>query len=58
VKESGLIRKYSLVRSGRSEVPRIIVSTGTGATDEELRRSLAKSLAGLAVDSQVTIEKD
>jgi hypothetical protein len=58
VKERGLIRKYSLVWSGRSEVPRIIVWTGTDATDEELRRSLAKSLAGLAVDSQVTIEKD
>lgn len=58
VKESGLIRKYSLVWSGRSEVPRIIVWKGTDATDEELRRSLSESLAGLAAESQVTIEKN
>jgi hypothetical protein len=58
VKESGLIRKYSLVWSGRSEVPRIVVWKGTDATDEELRRSLAESLAGLAAESQVTIEKN
>jgi hypothetical protein len=58
VKESGLVRKYSLVWSGRSEVPRIVVWKGTDATDEELRRSLPESLAGHAADSQVTIEKD
>ena len=58
VKASGLIRKYSLVWSGRSEVPHILVWKATDASDEELRRSLAESLVGLAADSQVTIEKD
>ena len=58
VKASGLIRKYSLVWSGRSEVPRIIVWKATDASDEALRHSIAESLAGLAADSQVVIEKD
>lgn len=58
VKASGLIHKYSLAWSRRSEVPRIIVWKGTDTSDEELRRSLAKSLAGLATESQVIIEKE
>jgi hypothetical protein len=58
VKASGLIRKYSLVWSGRSEVPRIIVWKATDASDEALRHSLAESLAGLATESQVTVERE
>ena len=58
VKESGLIRKYSLVWSGRSEVPRIIVWKALDASDEELRRSLTHSLSGLAVEAQITVEKN
>ena len=58
VKASGLIRKYSLVWSGRSEVPRIIVWKAADSSDEALRHSLAESLAGLATESQVTIERE
>jgi hypothetical protein len=58
VKAGGLIRKYSLVWSGRSEAPRIIVWKATDASDEALRRLLANSLAGLADESQFSIEKD
>ena len=58
VKASGLIRKYSLVWGGRSEVPHITVWKATDASDEALRHSLAESLAGLATESQVTIERE
>jgi hypothetical protein len=58
LKAAGLIRKYSLVWSGRSEVPRIIVWKGGDTSDEALRRSVAHSLAGLAVESQITVEKN
>jgi hypothetical protein len=58
VKASGLIRKYSLIWSGRSEVPHITVWKATDASDEALRHSLAESLAGLATESQVTIERE
>ena len=58
VKASGLIRRYSLVWSGRSEVPHITIWKATDASDEALRHTLAESLAGLATESQVTIERD
>jgi hypothetical protein len=58
LKEAGLIRKYSLVWSGRSEAPRIIVWKALDASDEELRRSVARWLAGLAAESQSTVEKN
>ena len=58
VKASGLIRKYSLVWSGRSEVPHITIWKATDASDEALRHTLAESLAGLVTESQVTIERD
>jgi hypothetical protein len=38
LKEAGLIRKYSLVWSGRSEAPRIIVWKALDASDEEQLR--------------------
>jgi hypothetical protein len=53
-----VIREYSLVWSRRSEVPRIIVWKAIDASDQSLRRSIAHSLAGLAAESQITIEKD
>jgi hypothetical protein len=40
VKAGGVIRKYSLVWSGRSEAPRIIVWKATNTSDDALRRSL------------------
>ena len=58
LKAAGLIRKYSLVWSVRSEAPRIIVWKAVDASDEALRRSVAHSLAGLAVELQITVEKD
>ena len=58
VKAGGVIRKYSLVWSGRSEAPRIIVWKATNTSDDALRRSLLDSLAGLAGEEQFTIEKD
>jgi hypothetical protein len=58
VKAGGLIRKYSLVWSGRSEAPRIIVWKAADVSDDELRRQMTASLAGHAADAQVTIEKD
>ena len=58
LKEGGLIRKYSLVWIGRSEAPRIIVWKALDASDEELRRSVARSLVGLAAESQITVEKE
>jgi hypothetical protein len=58
VKESGLIRKYSLVWSGRSEAPRIVVWKAADDSDEALRNHLAQSLAGLAAKPQLTIEQD
>jgi hypothetical protein len=58
VKAAGLIRRYSLVWVARSEAPRILVWKATDAPDEALRRSIADSLAGLAAESQLTIEKD
>jgi hypothetical protein len=57
-KASGLIRKYSLVWSGRSEVSRTSVWKATDASDEALRHSLAESLAGLATEAQATIERE
>jgi hypothetical protein len=38
-------------------VPHIAVWKATDASDEALRHSLAESLAGLATESQVTIER-
>ena len=58
VKAGGLIRKYSLVWTGRSEAPRIIVWKAADLSDDELRRKLVESLAGLAAESQLAIEKD
>lgn len=58
VKAGGLIRKYSLRWYGRSAAPRIIVWKATDASDDALRRSLRDSVAGLANESQFTIEKD
>jgi hypothetical protein len=58
LKAAGLIHKYSLVWVGRSEAPRIIVQKTLNASDEELRRSLAHSLSGLAVEAQITVEKN
>ena len=58
VKAAGIVRKYSLVWSSRSEAPRIIVWRATDASDEELRWSIAQSFAGLAAEAQITIEKD
>jgi hypothetical protein len=59
VKAAGLIRRYSLVWSGgHSRAPRIVVWKATDDPDEALRRAIAKALAGLAADSQLTIEKD
>lgn len=59
IKAGGLIRRYSLVWTGRgSEAPRIVVWKAADASDEALRRTIADSLAGLAAEAQVTIEKD
>ncbi|WP_407122639.1 hypothetical protein [Bradyrhizobium sp. STM 3561] len=57
IEAGGLIRKYSLVWSRRSEAPRIIVWKATDTPDDALRRTIADSLAGLAAESQITIEK-
>jgi hypothetical protein len=57
-KVAGLIRKYSLVWSGHSQAPRIVVWKATDDSDEALRRSISEALAGLAAESQLTIEKD
>jgi len=57
-KASGLIRRYALVWSGRSAAPRIIVWKAADTSDEWLRNHLAQSLAGLATESHVAIEKD
>jgi hypothetical protein len=58
IKAGGLIRKYSLAWSGRSEAPHIVVWKASGISDEALRRSVAESLAGLAAESQISVEKD
>ncbi|GKQ53538.1 hypothetical protein [Bradyrhizobium sp. Ce-3] len=58
IKSGGLIRKYSLVWAGRSEAPRIIVWKSADVSDEALRRTMMRSLAGLAAESQIAIEKD
>jgi hypothetical protein len=58
IKASGLIRRYALVWSGRSAAPRIIVWKAADTSDEGLRNHLVQSLAGLATESQFTIEKD
>lgn len=58
IKSGGLIHKYSLVWAGRSEAPRIIVCKSADISDDVLRRTIVSSLAGLAADSQITIEKD
>lgn len=59
IKAGGLIRRYSLVWTGRgSEAPRIVVWKAADASDEALRRTIADSLAGLAAEAQVTIEKN
>ncbi|WP_407180010.1 hypothetical protein [Bradyrhizobium sp. STM 3562] len=58
IKAGGLIRKYSFVFSGRSEAPRIAVWKAADLSDDELRRKLADSLAGLAAEARLTIEKD
>jgi hypothetical protein len=58
IKAGGLIRKYSLVWSNRSDGPRIVVWKASDSSDEELRRSIADGLTGLAAESQVTIERD
>lgn len=56
-KAAGLIRKYSLIWSGHSTAPRIVVRKATDDTEEALRRSLSEALTGLAAESQITIEK-
>jgi hypothetical protein len=58
VKAGGLIRKYSLVWASRSEAPQIVVWKAADVSDDALRHMLAESLAGLASDSQFTIEDD
>ncbi|WP_024507560.1 hypothetical protein [Bradyrhizobium sp. ARR65] len=58
IKAGGLIRKYSLTYLGRSEAPRITIWKAADVSDDELRRKLVESLAGLAAESQLTIEKD
>jgi hypothetical protein len=58
IKENGLIRRYALVWSGRGAPPRIIVWKAADTSDEALRSHLVHSLAGLATESQFTIEKD
>ncbi|GEC57603.1 hypothetical protein ABIF38_002550 [Bradyrhizobium japonicum] len=58
IKSGGLIRRYSLVWAGRSEAPRIIVWKSADVADEALRRTMMRSLAGLAAESQIVIEKD
>jgi hypothetical protein len=58
VKTAGLIRRYSLTWSGRSEAPHIVVWKATDTSDEALRRSISESLVGLAAESQITVEHD
>jgi hypothetical protein len=58
IKASGLIRRYALVWSGRGADPRIIVWKAADSSDEALRNHLVHSLAGLATESQFTIEKN
>ena len=58
IKASGIIRKYALVWTGRDAAPRIIVWKAADISDEELLDRLRHSLAGLATESQFTIEKD
>jgi hypothetical protein len=57
VKAGGLILRYSLVWSGRGDAPRIVIWKAADVPDEALRRTIADSLAGLAAESQITIEK-
>lgn len=58
LKTGGGVRKYSLVWSGRSEAPRIVIWKAADTSDEELRHSVAESLAGLAAESQISVEHD
>ena len=58
IQAGGLIRKYGLVWSRRSEAPQIIVWKATDTPDDALRRTIANSLAGLAAESQIIVEKD
>ncbi|WP_315767789.1 MULTISPECIES: hypothetical protein [unclassified Bradyrhizobium] len=58
LKTGGVVRKYSLVWSGRSEAPRIVIWKVADTSDEELRHSVAESLAGLAAESQISVEHD
>lgn len=58
IKAGGLIRKYSLIWRDRSDAPRIVVWKASDRSDEELRRSIADGLAGLAAESQVAVAKD
>jgi hypothetical protein len=58
IKSGGVIRRYSLTYVGRSEAPRIAIWRAADLSDDELRRKLAESLAGLAAESQLAIEKD
>jgi len=53
IEAGGLIRKYSLGWSRRSEAPRIIIWKATDTPDDALRRTIADSLAGLAAESQI-----
>jgi hypothetical protein len=57
IKAGGLIGKYSLAWDSRSDAPRIVVWKASDIPDEELRRLIANGLAGLAAESQFTIEK-
>ncbi|NLS67870.1 hypothetical protein E3H11_02750 [Bradyrhizobium brasilense] len=57
IKSGGLIHRY-MVWAGRSEAPRIIVCKSADIPDDVLRRTIVSSLAGLAAESQITIEKD
>jgi hypothetical protein len=58
VKTAGLIRRYSLTWSGRSEASHIVVWKATDTSDQALRRAISESLAGLAAESQITINHD
>ncbi|WP_316189329.1 MULTISPECIES: hypothetical protein [unclassified Bradyrhizobium] len=58
LKTGGVVRKYSLVWSGRSEAPRIVIWKAADTSDEEFRHSVAESLAGLAAESQISVEHD
>ena len=58
MKAAGLITRYNLVWESGSEAPKILLWTTTDTPNEALRRSIADGLAGLAGESQLSIERD